>query len=93
AIIYQKLLPTLHPNIPRIPGLEIMLNTPSVQKYILEEREGELLDIIRKSHSEGMIDFTSSLVKLVEQEYVHVKVALEATPKPEALKMKLKGIG
>ena len=92
AIIYQKLLPTLHPNIPRIPGLEIMLNTPSVQKYILEEREGELLDIIRKSHSEGMIDFTSSLVKLVEQEYVHVKVALEATPKPEELKMKLKGI-
>jgi hypothetical protein len=39
-----------------------------------------------------MIDFTSSLVKLVEQEYVHVKVALEATPKPEELKMKLKGI-
>ena len=53
---------------------------------------GELLDIIRKSHSEGMIDFTSSLVKLVEQEYVHVKVALEATPKPEELRMRLKGI-
>jgi len=92
GIIYQKLLPTLHPNIARMPGLEIMLNTPSVQKYILEEREGELLDIIRKSHSEGMIDFTSSLVKLVEQEYVSQKVALEATPKPEELKMKLKGI-
>jgi twitching motility protein PilT len=92
GIIYQKLLPTLHPNIARMPGLEIMLNTPSVQKYILEEREGELLDIIRKSHSEGMIDFTSSLVKLVEQEFVSQKVALEATPKPEELKMKLKGI-
>jgi twitching motility protein PilT len=92
GIIYQKLLPTLHPNIARMPGLEIMLNTPSVQKYILESREGELLDIIRKSHSEGMIDFTSSLVKLVEQEYVSQKVALEATPKPEELKMKLKGI-
>jgi twitching motility protein PilT len=63
-----------------------------VQKYILESREGELLDIIRKSHSEGMIDFTSSLVKLVEQEFVSQKVALEATPKPEELKMKLKGI-
>jgi len=92
AIIYQKLLPTLHPNIARIPALEIMINTPVVQKYILEAREGELLDVIRQSHSEGMIDFTSSLVKLVEQEYVHVKVALEATPKPEELKMKLKGI-
>jgi Tfp pilus assembly pilus retraction ATPase PilT len=70
-----------------------MLATPTVQKYILEGREGELLDIIRKSHSEGMVDFNSSLAKLVETEFVHVKVALEATPKPEELKMKLKGIG
>ena len=39
-----------------------------------------------------MIDFTSSLVKLVESEYIHHRVALEATPKPEELKMRLKGI-
>ncbi len=93
AIIYQKLIPTLHADIPRMPALEILLNTPAVQKYILEAREGELLDVIRQSHSEGMIDFTSSLVNLVEAEHVHVKDALEATPKPEELRMKLKGIG
>lgn len=92
AIVYQKLLPTLHENIARIPALEILLNTPIVQKYILEAREGELLDVIRKSHEEGMIDFTSSLVQLVESEYIHHRVALEATPKPEELKMRLKGI-
>jgi twitching motility protein PilT len=92
AIVYQKLLPTLHENIPRIPAIEILLNTPIVQKYILEAREGELLDIIKKSHEEGMIDFTSSLVQLVETEYIHHRVALEATPKPEELKMRLKGI-
>jgi twitching motility protein PilT len=92
AIVYQKLLPTLHENIFRIPALEILLNTPIVQKYILEAREGELLDVIRRSHEEGMIDFTSALVELVEKEYIHHRVALEATPRPEELKMRLKGI-
>ena len=92
ATVYQKLLPTLHENIARIPALEILINTPIVQKYILEAREGELLEVIRENQEEGMIDFTSSLVKLVEQEYIHHKVALSATPKPEELKMRLKGI-
>jgi twitching motility protein PilT len=92
AIIYQKLLPTLKPEVPRIPALEILLNTPPVQKYILDAREGELLDILKTSHEEGMLDFTSALVNLVEQEMIHHRVAMEATPKPEELKMRLKGI-
>ena len=92
GIVYQKLLPTLHEDIPRLPAIEILLNTPAVQKYILEGREGELLDVIKQSREEGMIDFTSSLVELVEAEYVHTRVALQATPKPEELKMRLKGI-
>jgi len=93
AIIYQKLLKTLHPDTtPRIPALEILLGTPSVQKYILEGREGELLDIIKQSHEEGMVDFTSALVRLVEDEWIHHRVAMDATPKPEELKMRLKGI-
>jgi twitching motility protein PilT len=92
AIVYQKLLPTLHEDIARIPALEILINTPIVQKYILEGREGELLEIIKQSHEEGMLDFTSALVKLVEGEYIHHKVALSNTPRPEELKMRLKGI-
>ena len=93
AIIYQKLLPTLHAHIARIPALEILLNTPAVQKYILEGREGEILELIKQSHDEGMLDFTSALVKLVEENMIHQRIALEATPKPEELKMRLKGIG
>ncbi len=93
AIIYQKLLPTLRPEIARIPAIEILLNTPGVQKYVLEGREGELLDVIKNSRHEGMIDFTSSLVDLVERECIHQNVALQSTPKPEELKMRLKGIG
>jgi twitching motility protein PilT len=92
GIVYQKLLPTLHEEIDRIPALEILLNMPAVQKFILEGREGELLDVIKRSRAEGMIDFTSALVELVEAEYIHHRAALEATPKPEELKMRLKGI-
>jgi len=91
AIIYQKLLPTLHQNIARIPALEILINTPAVQKYVLEGREGELLDVI-KTRDAGMVDFTSSLVDLVEKEYIHQSIALQSTPKPEELRMRLKGI-
>ena len=92
AIIYQKLLPTLREDVPRIPAVEVLLNTPPVRKHILEAREGELLDVIRQSREEGMIDFTSALVELVESEWIHHRVAMEATPKPEELKMRLKGI-
>lgn len=93
AIIYQKLLPTLHAHIARIPALEILINTPAVQKYILDGREGEILELIKQGHDEGMLDFTSALVKLVEDNMIHQRIALEATPKPEELKMRLKGIG
>lgn len=92
SITYQKLLPTLREDVARIPAVEILLNTPIVQKYILEAREGELLEVIKRSIEEGMVDFTSSLVRLVEDEWIHHKVALEATPRPEELKMRLKGI-
>jgi len=92
AIIYQKLLPTLREDIARIPAMEILINNNVVQKYVLKGREGELLEIIKKEHESGMIDFTSSLVQLVEAEYIHHRVALEATPRPEELKMRLKGI-
>jgi twitching motility protein PilT len=92
AIVYQKLLPTLKEDVPRVPATEILISNPVVRKYILEAREGELLDVIKQSLEEGMIDFTSSLVELVESEWIHHRVALEATPKPEELKMRLKGI-
>lgn len=94
AIVYQKLLPTLHKDIHRIPAVEILINTPAVQKYINEGRENELLDVIKSQESAqiGMIDFNGSLVRLVEREYIHSRVAMEATPNADELKMRLKGI-
>lgn len=92
AFVYQKLLPTLHENIFRIPALEILINNGVVSKFILDEREGEIREILNsiEARQVGMVDFNDSLVKLVEDEYIHMRVALEASPNVDDLQMKLK---
>lgn len=93
AFIYQKLLPTLHENIPRIPAIEILLQTPRSRKYVLDGNENELPQVMRDSRELGMQTFTDALVELVQKQYVHPKVAAEVAPNPDELKMRLKGIG
>jgi twitching motility protein PilT len=95
GFVYQKLLPTLHENIQRIPALEILINNSVVRKHILEGREGELREYFQAIEAKqmGMIDFNDSLVQLVEKEYISIKVAMEVTPNPDELQMRLKKLG
>jgi twitching motility protein PilT len=95
AFVYQKLLPTLHPNIARVPGLEILINNGVVKKYVLEGREGELREYLKsvEARQVGMVDFNMSLVKLVEQEYIHLRVAEESSPNVDEFRMMLKKLG
>ena len=95
AFVYQKLLPTLHENIARIPALEILINNGVVRKFILESREGELREYLKSVEARqiGMKDFNQSLVELVEQEYIHMRVAMESTPNADELMMRLKKLG
>ncbi len=95
AFVYQKLLPTLHANIHRIPALEILVNTAVTRKHILESREGELREYIDSIEAKqlGMIDFNQSLVNLVEQEYISLKVAEESSPNIDEFRMRLKKLG
>ena len=92
AFVYQKLLPTLHPEIPRIPGLEILINNSVVRKYILEAREGELREYLKsiEARQTGMVDFNASLVKLVEEEKISLRIAEEASPNVDEFRMMLK---
>jgi twitching motility protein PilT len=92
AVISQQLMPGIRPDVPRIPAIEIMINTPIVRKLISEEREGDIPAAIRAGEGEGMQDFTESLRRLVEEEYIDLKKALEYAPNVEELKMALKGI-
>ncbi|MHC4468561.1 MAG: type IV pilus twitching motility protein PilT, partial [Planctomycetota bacterium] len=92
AVISQNLLPGIRPDVKRLPAIEIMINTPIVRKLISEEREADLPAAIRAGQNEGMQDFTDSLLKLVEEEYIDLKVAYKYAPSIEELKMALKGI-
>ncbi|MHC4443869.1 MAG: type IV pilus twitching motility protein PilT [Planctomycetota bacterium] len=92
AIICQKLLPTIRPDIARVPTVEIMYANPTVRKLIDEKREDELPKVIRMSQQEGMLDMNECLKKLVEDEYIDTEIAYSASPNPQELKMRLKGI-
>ena len=76
-----------------VPVVEIMFFDVMVRKLILEGDDSQLSDHIRKSHRDGMQDFTMSLKSLIDQDLVERKDALEIAPNREALMMALKGIG
>jgi twitching motility protein PilT len=93
GIVAQKLLKSIKPGVSRVPVVEMMFFDVMVKKYVLEGRDEELPDHIRKSHRDGMQDFTQSLKSLIDQELIDRQDALEIAPNREALMMALKGIG
>lgn len=96
AVVCQKLVKTTPEKqaegTNRVPVNEIMIVNPSVRKAIAENEDKRLNDIIRTAEQEGMIDFTASIVKRVDEKFITKEAAFEAAPNPEALRMALKGI-
>ncbi len=92
AIVVQKLLPCIKPGVDRVPAVEILLCNPSARQMISEGRDQELVDIIRGCQMEGMQDFNTSLHRLIETDFVDPKVAYDASPNADELRMILKGI-
>jgi len=92
AIICQKLLPSIKEGVPRVPALEIMLNSPPIQKAIEDCEDDRLIDIIRSSKNEGMCDFNHSLYGLIKSGMVDADAAIAASPNPQALEANLQGV-
>jgi len=92
AIISQQLLPGIRPDTPRVPAVEVLIRTPIVRKLISDQREADIPAAIRGGTGEGMQDFTESLRRLVEEEWIDLKIAMEHAPNAEELKMAMKGI-
>ncbi len=92
AIICQKLLPCIKPGIARIPAFEIMLVTPPIAKLIELGEDVHILDVMKQSRAEGMIDFNRSIYELLKQGYIDERVAMQAAPSPEALRGMLEGV-
>ncbi|MEM6391996.1 MAG: PilT/PilU family type 4a pilus ATPase [Planctomycetota bacterium] len=92
AFVYQKLLPTLKEELPRVPAVEVLLQSPPTRRYILDGREPELEKVIAENRESGMRSYVDSLVELVETNYIHPRVAQSAAPSAEEIKMRLRGI-
>lgn len=92
SVICQKLIPSVKEGVPVVPAVEIMISNPSIRKLIREERDNEIINVIRASYDDGMIDFTEHLRELVETGFIDHETAYQAAPNPDELKMALKGI-
>jgi len=92
AVICQKLIRSCKEGVDLVPTVEIMISNPSIRKLIREERDNELINVIRASYDAGMVDFTEHLRQLVEAGYIDHETAYEAAPNRDELKMALKGI-
>jgi twitching motility protein PilT len=92
SIICQKLIPSILPGVQRVPTIEVMISNPAIRKLIREERDNEIIDVIRASYDDGMVDFTEHLRRLVEGGAIDHQTAYSVAPNPDELRMALKGI-
>lgn len=75
-----------------VPAVEIMLNTPIVQKLIATSQFEKLEQTIDGGAKDGMISFNQSLYQLVQEGLVDKEQAFAVAHNPESLRMLLKGI-
>ena len=92
AVVVQKLLRGIRPDIPRVPAIELMLVNPLIKKMIFDNEDKRIPDAIRAGRQEGMQDFNQSLCDLVKRGLISEAVAMDTSPNPEQLSMNLKGI-
>ncbi len=92
GIIAQKLLPSIKAGVSRIPALEIMLVNAPIAKMIEEGTDARILDVIKSSREEGMLDFNRSLYELIEGGLVSKEAAMGAATNPQALEAMLQGV-
>ncbi len=91
AIMCQRLLPGITPGI-RFPATEVLLANAIVKEKIMRGEDDDIPAILNVCRDEGMRDFTHSLLELIQNENVSVKVAMDYAPNRESLSSMLKGI-
>ncbi len=93
AICAQRLLPSLADfETSTVPATEVLINNAVVKEKIRDGSDSDLPSIVNASFEEGMRSFTYSLKKLVEDEWVSKKVAMDFAPNRNALDSALKGV-
>jgi twitching motility protein PilT len=92
AVMAQRLIPCAREGIDRVPATEVLVSNSTVQDKIREGEDEDMPAIIQGSEGEGMHDFTGSLARLVEEDWVDLRIAEKYAPNPEALRSRVRGI-
>ena len=92
AVVSQLLLPSIKEGVDRVPACEIMFVNPLISRLIVEGQDEKILKAIKAGEKEGMQDFETALLKLVNEGFIDEETALKYAENPQSLEMKLKGI-
>ena len=91
AVISQRLIPRKD-TAGRVPGLEVMVATPTIKQMIEEGRTPELYHVIRDSEHFGCMTFNQSLYRLFERGVISREDALANSDNPDEMEMLFRGI-
>ncbi|NEO81428.1 PilT/PilU family type 4a pilus ATPase [Moorena sp. SIO4G3] len=83
AVIAQLLVPTTDKG--RIAVHDILINTPTVQDYLLKGEDGDVFRLMETESIEGMQVMNQALYNYLIEEKITAKEALKASPDPQAL--------
>jgi twitching motility protein PilT len=92
AIVAQMLLPSAKEGVRMVPAVEVLICNSVVRNLITRGEDEKIAEVIRGGSADGMQDMTGAIAKLVKDELVLRKVALENAPNRERLEMELRGI-
>jgi twitching motility protein PilT len=93
AVISQRLIPRLD-GAGRVPGVEVMVSTPTLREYILNpEKTPFIHQVVAEGVTQyGMQTFDQSVLQLLRTGLISEEEALKNCNNPNELSLKLKGI-
>src|SRR5437867_1652169 len=93
AVIAQRLIPRSHGQ-GRVPAVEVMVSTPTIQEYILDPGKTPLIEnVVAEGVTQyGMQSFDQSVLGLLQAGLITEEDALRNCNHPNELALKLKGI-
>ncbi len=93
AIVSMRLVPRMDGN-GRVPAVEVMLCTPTIQEYIIDPDKTLMIrQAIQEGHTQyGMQTFDQSLMKLYKDGLISYEDALTNSTSPDEFALRVKGI-
>jgi len=76
----------------RVPAVEVMVVTPIIRKYVLENTLGEISNVMKQGAYYGMQTFHQALISLIQKGEISLETALEASSNPEEIMMAVRGV-